>query len=98
MPDESPSKRKIDSDELTSVQLKRTKSIAHDDLRQSIVKRNYKTFEERILKLEARILKLEENFQMKKKKSQKKRRKKKRNKERKRSKYRQSTTRQEDIK
>ena len=38
MPDESPSKRKIDSDELTSVQLKRTKSIAHDDLRQSIVK------------------------------------------------------------
>ena len=62
MPDESPSKRKIDSDELTSVQLKRTKSIAHDDLRQSIVKEITKTFEERILKLEARILKLEEEF------------------------------------
>ncbi|CAX43779.1 Ran-binding protein, putative [Candida dubliniensis CD36] len=70
MPDESPSKRKIDSEESSSVQLKRTKSIAHDDLRQSIVKEITKKFEDRIVKLETRISKLEEEFSNEKEKEQ----------------------------
>ncbi|KAL6452205.1 YRB2 Ran-specific GTPase-activating protein 2 [Candida maltosa Xu316] len=60
MPDESPVKRKIESEDTPAVSLKRTKSIGHDDLKSSIVKEVSKIFEDRIEKLEERVNKLEE--------------------------------------
>ena len=59
MSNESPVKRKIEPTEETAVQLKRTKSIVQEDLKESIIKEITKSFEDRICKLEARIKKLE---------------------------------------
>ncbi|RCK54624.1 Ran-specific GTPase-activating protein 2 [Candida viswanathii] len=62
MPNESPAKRKIEPEDLNSGQLKRTKSIAQEDLKESIVKEITQIFEDRISKLEARIKRLEEEI------------------------------------
>ena len=62
MSNESPAKRKIEAEEVTSVQLKRTKSTTQEDLKESIVKEITNIFEDRISKLEARIKKLEDEL------------------------------------
>lgn len=62
MSNESPAKRKIEAEEVTSVQLKRTKSTTQEDLKESIVKEITNIFEDRISKLEARIKNLEDEL------------------------------------
>ncbi|CAK9438220.1 uncharacterized protein LODBEIA_P24790 [Lodderomyces beijingensis] len=60
MPDESPAKRKIETEEtLQNNKLKRTRSIGHEDLRSSIAEEVKQIFENRISRLETRVSVLE---------------------------------------
>ncbi|CCG22239.1 hypothetical protein CORT_0B05310 [Candida orthopsilosis Co 90-125] len=62
MPGESPAKRKIETDESSS--LKRTKSIGHEDLKTTIINEVKQIFEDRIARLESRVKFLEDELDL----------------------------------
>ncbi|KAI5966212.1 uncharacterized protein KGF55_000521 [Candida pseudojiufengensis] len=64
MPDESPVKRKIELEELNE-NLKRTKSIGHEDLKSIVINEFKNLFENRIARLEARVKYLEDELDLK---------------------------------
>lgn len=62
MPGESPAKRKIETDESSS--LKRTKLIGHEDLKTAIINEVKQIFEDRIARLESRVKFLEDELDL----------------------------------
>ncbi|KAI5955903.1 hypothetical protein KGF54_001405 [Candida jiufengensis] len=64
MPDESPVKRKIELEELNE-NLKRTKSVNHEDLKSIVIHEIKKLFEDRISRLESRVKYLEDELDLK---------------------------------
>ena len=63
MPGESPAKRKIETEESSS--LKRTKLIGHEDLKTTIINEVKEVFEDRIARLESRVKFLEDELDLK---------------------------------